>query len=260
MDELPPNAKALIALARSAEQPPQGAQERVRAAVAVAISVGAATATATAASHASASAAGTTKAGWLSGTPVKLAVVGGVVAAIGTATVLVQQQHKPTERPAAAVVAPQRDHAPVSPATAIEAPIAAQAPAVPLTAVPPSASVGPSATQPRLHRAKHARPVAPAAPTAPAVSTLHEEMTLLSEASSALDRGDLRTARAKLSAHAGRFAHGQLAPERRGLEMLHACLTKPAAAVSGARAYLKMSPSAVLAARIAAACKLEKQP
>ena len=71
-------------------------------------------------------------------------------------------------------------------------------------------------------------------------------------------QSDLAQARALLASHHTRFAAGQLREERRGLEVLTRCVANQTGAVAAASAYLRTAPDAVLAARIASACKLEK--
>ena len=90
MDELPRHARDLLALAREADEPSVEDRERVRKALAVALTASAATAAGSVASHASASSAMQVgvrlgaKTAWLASTAGKLAVTGGVIAALGT--------------------------------------------------------------------------------------------------------------------------------------------------------------------------------
>jgi hypothetical protein len=268
MDELPPHAKDLLSLARMADEPPTAARERVRHAVAVALTAGAATAVGTAASHAAAS--GVTsmgaKAGWLASTAVKLVITGGVLAALGTTALIMQ----PT-RHAAREAAPATRAAVQSPSRTATQTARASVPSQPVAAVPvvpvfePSQAVPPLApVQPLLHAVAghaHRAPAVATAVTAVAPEpSLHAEMTILYEASAALDRGQLAQARSLLASHRTQYANGQLSEERRGLEVLTACMDHRPAANSSARVYLRDKPDALLASRIALACKLESAP
>lgn len=253
MDELPVHAKQLLAQARLAEDPPAGARERVREGVALAVGVGVAAAAGTAASHASASSVASlgAKAGWLASTAGKLVLVGGVITALGTTALVLRPTHE-IERAAKPAKAAPSTPTPSSVARPV------QVPGVPVQAqsalLPASA---PATARPEPHVAEPTARHAPGPARSIAPTSLHGEMTLLSEASVALSRSDLRSARALLAKHRRQYGAGQLVQERRGLEVLAACMAQRADAMRSARGYLRANPDGVLAARVASACKLE---
>jgi hypothetical protein len=261
MDELPPHARDLLAQARLADEPPRDASERVRGAVALAVSAGAAAAAGTAASHASASklASAGAKVGWLTTTGAKLAVTGGVIAALSTTALVVRstqravhERNSTTQVPLhVAKRAESRPTPPSAPSQTKQA-LAARPPVELAQPVQKIAALGheqrPSTSG--AHRSRTATSDA-------AEPSLHAEMSILYEASSALDRGQLAEARTLLSSHREQYANGQLREERLGLEVLEACMARGPTASVEAHRYLRAKPDALLGARIASACKLE---
>jgi outer membrane protein assembly factor BamD (BamD/ComL family) len=87
---------------------------------------------------------------------------------------------------------------------------------------------------------------------------LRAEMTILQQASAALDRGELAQARSLLKTHRAQYPQGQLSEEQQGLEALTRCMAGDAgaqpSAQRSAQRYLKSAPQGVLAARVARAC------
>jgi hypothetical protein len=85
---------------------------------------------------------------------------------------------------------------------------------------------------------------------------LAAEMSLLSQAADALAEQDTSRARLALNEHQKRFRHPQLREEREGLSVLTRCMERPDGAQGEARSFVHKSPSSILAARIKQACRL----
>lgn len=231
MDELPREAKNMLALAKSAQPRPEpGARERVRSRVDAAVAAAALTESGSA--DEALSKLGTSK-GLLTNTKVMLASAALFVAAGG---VLLATR---------APVAPRTERAEVGEVEVLAVPQARKAEEEVGTSPSPSTSMSTSTST------KHVS----------ATPTLHEpsladEMALLSQASDALNQRDTSRARLLLSEHKKRFRHPQLREERDGLSLLTHCLERPDAVRSEARSFVQRNPAMMLAARIKQACGL----
>jgi len=235
MNELPRGAKELLALARLAESSPVEAKERVRSGVAFAL----AGSVAPSVSALQSAQAAKLKAGFLSTLHGKIALVSGIAMLIGAGAFVLLRAHEPAPRSAAA----ERVDSPE--AAEPKAPLVAPPESTPSTAVPIAPAL-PARAKP-IHKARATESVASS-------DSLRTEMTMLHEASVALDRGELETAAARLEAHRTQYPNGQLSQERQGLQVLARCMANEASSASAARAYLRSAPQGVLFARVERAC------
>jgi hypothetical protein len=90
----------------------------------------------------------------------------------------------------------------------------------------------------------------------PEPSGIAEELRLVRAASAALDQSEPERALDRLAEHARRFPSGELAIERRGLELIARCTIDPQAALRAERdQFLARFPSAPIAARLSRACE-----
>lgn len=236
MNELPREAKAMLALAKDAHDPPDPrARERVRGKVLAAVTV-VPVGLSVGAAQLGKPSAGLFKT-WFGS---KTALAGALIAlgAVGSMTVM-------RARPDAARPAPA-----VAPPASLPEPASA---GLPTPVVTPAAStqLEPEALPARV---RSVRAAAASAPTP--VPSLHAELNLLANATQQLEQGDTQAALRSLAEHRRRFARSQLRPEREGLEVLAHCQQKRAQAQKAARAYLARTPTAVLIARIEQACGL----
>lgn len=253
MDELPRDAKELLALARSADEPPTAARGRVRQAVALTLTASVATSAGHAGASSSAKSAAL-KTPFLSTLSGKLALVSSALVMLGAGAFVLSRTTAPS-RPSESAVAPASPSLPN--AAAYEARPAVDQPSE-RSAEPaaPETTVEDSAPPARVARAHKPQALAPSASD----DGLRAEMTLLHDASAALDRGEVAQARSLLHAHRAQHANGQLREERQGLEVLARCMANDASAESSARAYLRSTPEGVLSARITSACIERSKP
>jgi hypothetical protein len=214
-DELNPDARQLVDLAREARTP--GDQDKLRIAERLAIPLAAGVIAGSAAGAAKAAAGATTGA--------KLAGVGATqaanttllgsigakiaaavaVAAVGTALVVSNLDSQPAETPLAS------------------APAAVPSPVVAPSQPAPAAETSPPAPEPVIEAPK-AAPANP--PTIHSTTPAHElaqEAALLHEAQSAWRSGQSAQALQLANQHAQRFPHSQLADERDVLRVLSLC-------------------------------------
>jgi hypothetical protein len=206
------------------------------------------------AGHASAAGASIAKTSAWTSAAAKIAMTGGVIVALGTGTVMWQRAQSPHAEPRVS-----EQHAPratTKPAVPAPTPSAAseEVTAAPPREEPAKAPVEVEARTTAKARTRHTTPSTPSTPS------LQEEMAILYRASAALERGDANEARALLTSHARLKSGGQLAPERRGLELVEACMSRRPGAERKARAYLQSAADAVLAARVARACAVDEEP
>jgi hypothetical protein len=90
----------------------------------------------------------------------------------------------------------------------------------------------------------------------PEPSGIAEELRLVRAASAALDQSAPERALERLAEHARRFPSGELAIERRGLELIARCTINPHAVLRAERdQFLARFPSAPIAARMSRACE-----
>ena len=276
MDELPREARELLALVQDAHDPPDaGARSRVKHGVLLAAAAGggaAALASKAVASAAGSAATGAAKTGLFASATAKMFLAGSAIVVASAVTVAVPRMSTPAREDThqQASTRKARPHASAKPQQ-LQAPAIApesepmqqalEQPAVEPAAQPPVAQLGvplieaagQSASE-RAHvvRAARARAHKSAGPS------LEAEMRLLQGASDALASNDVAHARALLGEHRKTFPQGQLRAEREGLITLAACTQGGAAAQKQARVFLRKEPSAVLSARIRSACKLDE--
>jgi hypothetical protein len=196
-DDLGPDARRLVDLARKARTPGEGDKLRIAERLAVPLAAGAAIGTA----------AGAAKAGASSSIFASLgAKVAAVVGASAVAAALVVSQVDTTPTPAPTPTAPAK------PAPAV----APQPEAVAPEAPPESAPVTPESLAP-------AKPTPTAAPSVKPADELAQEAALLHEAQAAWRAGQSAQALQLANQHAQRFPRSQLANERDVLRVLSLC-------------------------------------
>jgi hypothetical protein len=270
MDELPREARELLALARDAHDPPEdGARDRVKRGVLVAAAAGggaAALASKAVASAASSAATGAAKGGLFASASAKMFLAGSALVVASAVTVAVPRMvHKrqSTEHQAERARKPRTKPSHTEPSAKVVAPEQASAPSVEAEASAEPAPQVPNTTAGLLNGAfenaaqKLAQRPAARVRTRPVTPSLQAEMRLLSSASDAISAHELGRARTLLAQHRKTFPHGQLRAEREALLALAACSDGGASAQKQARAFLAKEPDAVLAARLRSACKLE---
>jgi hypothetical protein len=231
MNELPREARAMLALAKDAHDPPE--RERVRGRVLAAVAIAPLGLSASALAKPS---AGLFKA-WFGG---KSALAGALLllAAGGSLAALRARPDAPTRSARVAQPAPvEQQDAPAAPGKGVEG------------AAAPAADVMRGKGPARAGRASVKNNGA-------AAPSLHAEVSLLTRAEDQLERGDAQAALRSLQEHRRRFAHSQLQPEREGLEVLAHCQQKQAKSQAAARAYLARTPASLLVARIEHTCEL----
>ena len=248
MDEMNPNARALLNAARSYDDPTDSDQDRVRAAVLMRIgsvaAVGTAAITAAKASSAAAS-AGPLLATSLAST----ALFSGVAAKIGAVVVigaLASGAYVAFRAPQhSSLVAPVGKPALVTP---VSAPVV---PAAPLAAVEPvatqAADLPTEDSKPSVNRVRSR------------AADLEGEMKLLRQADGALRRGDSAGALAALNKHATQYPSGALSQEREGVRAIALCSGgNVAQGQSAAQRFLAQASKSPLASRIRSACSLKE--
>jgi hypothetical protein len=255
-DELSPDARALLAEVRGADDPSADDRARVRRTLMATIAgTTAGLAASGAASSAAASSAGTAVTLSL-GAKIAAVVLVGATAIGGTIAAAPWDEEEP-----APVVEPQ---APArarrsEPRAAIEpAPVAPVAPAVedaPIEEVVEAAPIEIAAPVRVEGRVRTAAPEPEEQAPLPSPSTLAEEVGLLRAAQSALNGGDHELALSRLSEHARRFPNGSMAEERDAARVLALCRAgRMDEARALAQRFLRERPSSPLAARVRASC------
>ncbi|HWB82043.1 MAG TPA: hypothetical protein VG755_44075, partial [Nannocystaceae bacterium] len=106
---------------------------------------------------------------------------------------------------------------------------------------------------PKLEAPRREQPAPAIAPIA-AEDTLVAETELVSAADRALARGRAEEALALAADHADRFADGQLALERRAIELSARCVLDRAGARDDAAAFLRTHADTSAAAKVRARC------
>ncbi|HTM43550.1 MAG TPA: hypothetical protein VL137_01270 [Polyangiaceae bacterium] len=236
MNELNPDARRLVSLAREGRTPDEGDKSRVAERLALAIAAGTAAGTAAGVAKAAATAevagAGAKVVGstLLGSMGAKIAAVA-LLGAVSTAVVVGQMSSKQSAPSSANAGAVQIQR--VAPAPHIaDAPIAPAEPAAEQSTAEPAVE-----------------PKAPLKSTAPAVQSnkpsLAEEAALLHQAQSAWRAGQSAEALRLANEHAQRFPHSQLGNERDVLRVLSLCKLGQiqAAQQIGARLLLKAQDS-----------------
>lgn len=253
MNELPRDARALLALTRDAHDPPdEMAKERVRVRLAALASVPVASSLLRPGRVAKPGATGwlASSKPMLTGALMALAVGSGIWALAG-------QGGRPSSASSAVGVQTQTPEA-LPPAVPT-----ANAPQV--TPLPPPPERAPAATDldeaPSARRTSTTRNAQPARVRAARSgaaegSSLSQETALLARAADSLSHNDITSALATIDEHRRRFGRSQLSQERRGLLVLAHCLQSPTEARPEARAYIGRAPASVLIARLELACGL----
>jgi hypothetical protein len=243
MNDLSPEARALLRDARPFDEPSRSDADRVHAAVlakvGVAVGVGAGI---TAASPSIAAGPIAT----LGATVVKVGAAIVVAGSLATAGYVTLRSPSPKSHPVAAVHAP-----PEAVATNVERDLA----------LPPMATtpmIAPREVQaPSRAKGVRVRPSAPAVVEKMPRSApdLEGEARLLEQADGDLRRGDANAALARLADHAAIYPNGALREEREGMRVVALCRAGRAAeGNAAAERFLARSPRSTLATRIRAAC------
>ena len=248
MDEMNPNARALLNAARSYDDPSDSDQDRVRAAVLMRVgsvaAIGTAAITAAKASSAAAS-AGPLLATGLAST----ALLSGVAAKIGAVVLigaLASGAYVAFRGPHAATVPAVSPAAVVPPAAVVELAPVPVADAVPVAAI---AAVDPSVEGSKLSPVR----------VRSRAADLEGEMKLLRQADGALRRGDAAGALSALNKHAVQYPSGALSQEREGVRAIALCSSgNVSQGQSAALRFLSQAAKSPLASRIRSACSLKE--
>jgi hypothetical protein len=271
MNDLSPEARALLELASGEDSPNTEDRVRVRQALAASLAAGAvsSSATAAAASKSALTAAGAAK------STVGIWLTVGVVAGLaGSAAIYVSKSDTPSAASApkrdavkTRAVAPLQAPGPEIPATPPAAPEVPAAPPArpPITRTAPSAGKGSVAAHLPVNDVSHAAaPLPPPAPPPPTISqpatiaSLAPETALLESARTALGRGDAPGALALLERHEREFPTGALLEERLAAKVFALCsLGRREEAARAATRLLRVSPASPLRARILDSCAYE---
>jgi hypothetical protein len=255
MDELSPESRELIELARPGEEPTGADRERVHTALAARIAAAAvAGASVTAGTTAGAKAAGMGAASLF-----KIAGLVAVVAGVGAGAVAV---HRSVTEPAPSVTAPA---------------IVGTAAPIDTAKTPASAQGGGAADEPEpTESAGDGKEPAESAEAsrgtgypdtgvpsarASAPSTLEEETALLRKAQRAMRDGDPERALDLLDEHDEQYANGVLREERQAARVIALCKAgKVAEARAAAARFLAERPNSPLAPRVRNACSSAGSP
>ena len=272
MNDLSPEARALLELASGEDSPSTEDRVRVRRALAASLAAGVVSTSATAAA---ASKSALTAAGAAKSTVGMWLTVGLVAGLAGSAAIYVSTtdapstgstpKHDAVKTKAVAPPEPVAPEAPAAPPAAPEAPAVAARP--PRTAT--GASKGSVAVRAAVSDVSHSAAPQPAtpppAPPAPAISqpaaiaSLAPETALLESARTALGRGDAAGALALLERHEREFPTGALLEERLAAKVFTLCsLGRREDAARAASRLLRISPSTPLRARILDSCAYER--
>jgi hypothetical protein len=235
MDELGPEARALLALVADGHEPPTGASERVWQAVSTDLASGMRLDAGRVADRPAL--AGHGSFGFMSKVIWALALIGGIGAGMSM---------RSAWRPEVS-----RDQPP----TAMAIPLAA-----PELHDVPRASVGESAAATDPHRVS-VLSQARATPPRPARSadTLLQEVAALRKASDVLANEQPEQALILLRAHERRFKSGMLGEERQALTLLARCALDAHATLASARTFIARTPNAIMRGRIEKACGLGEE-
>lgn len=232
-DELNPDVRKLVDLARRARTPDAGDKRRVAERLAVPLATGAAVGTATAAA----------KAAGLGALGAKLGAVVAVAVAV-SAVVVTQRAREPLATPPSQAASGSAA-APPLPSATVLAPQPSVVPPLPASAAAPRARSSPPAPSRSLTSA----------------SELEEEAALLHRAQSAWRAGESARALQLANEHAQRFPRSQLTNERDVLRVLSLCKLGrvESAKQVGARLLLSARGSPWYPS-IAGSCAAEKSP
>jgi len=254
VSELGPEAKALLDLARGADDPSGADRARVRSAVAARVAIGAAAGAAVTAATTTSVAGAGAAAGAVAaplGLGMKILFAIGAAAAVGMGAVTYVDSKPPAPRPSATAsqVAP-RD----PPRAALPSATSAQPPRAPA----PSPSQEPEPA-PSVSATARVSPSAPAAAPSSSVPSVTREVELLAEAQSAINAGDGARALVLLDEHARRFPSGAMSQEREAARVFALCaLGRTGEARAAAERFLSAFPTSPQAARVRASCGAPK--
>jgi hypothetical protein len=271
MSDLGPEARAIVGVARSADDPTPADRARLRGAVFAAIAAGSAVGAGGAASAAPAvaGAAKAAGAGALASISVaaKVGVAVAVAALVGAGALVATRPGAEASRApsssAVAVVAPPRveplaSSSSAAPAVPVASPAARVEPALEPSVVASAAPrVAPKSAIARAAASAAPEPVAPPspAPAAPVEDPLAVEARRLGEVQGALAAGDPARALSLVDEQSAAFSKGELAEERRAARVIALCkLGRVAEARAAADAFLRDHPGSPLADRVRAAC------
>jgi hypothetical protein len=243
MNELSPEARALLRAARSFDEPNEEDNRRVRSAVFARVGVGVAAGVAATVSTSSLAAS-------------TGAILTGMVAKVGVTVLLVGGL-------STGAYFAMRSPAPVHPV--IQAPSPPQAPIPPPAPFVQSVSDVPKVEAqpvPVVRPAKEPVPVAaPSRPSRPARpnSDVEGEVRLLEGADADLRRGDASAALARLAEHASKYPDGALREEREGMSVVALCRAgRLSEGKAAAERFLSRAPKSPLASRMRVACGIQR--
>jgi hypothetical protein len=241
MNDLSPQAKALLRAARSFDEPSDDDHRRIRSSVLSRVGAGAALGLA--ATLSTSSLAASTGA-ILSGTAAKIGIA--VLLAGGLSTGAYFATHSRS----------------ASRQAVVETVKAAPQPTLPAMSEPVSAVESPAAIEsPSPQPTRTKEPAAAAAKSrAPRASgDIEGEVRLLEEADADLRRGDAAGALVRLGEHATKYPGGALRQEREGMNVVALCQAgRQAEGRAAAERFLSRSSKSALASRIRAACGIPR--
>ncbi len=268
MNQLTPEARAIIDAASVAEAPPARAKKRIHAAILAGIATGAAEGTA-GAGAATASAA----AGWGVGLKLLLPLMiagfgagGAYVAGVFDAGVEDAGEQSAVSSQQSAVNRSEPPPA-TEPMAATEPMPTTESEPMPTTEPEPAGSAEPApvaepAPEPKPKKIARAKPrpkhLPAPVPALATASSIAEEMRLIGRARKALGAGDNAAAVAIAAEHAQRFPSGQLTQERDAVRVRARCNRGDANARGAAEKFLARWPKSPYAAQVRGSCKLEE--
>jgi hypothetical protein len=236
VDELPPDARDLLRLARSEHGPSDlAARARVRASLQRSLGAGAAR-------------GGLFKSGALAtGAKISMAVL-----ALGAVATLPLWRPRQEPAPRSAESAPR---AVPSPAPAEHAPEQPDLGPAHVDALLPPTAPSAEAPPPKLSRPSTSKAVREAGG-----DSLQGELKLMQSVSEAVARGDHRAADALLGQHQTRYARPLMREEREGFAAMVGCMAQSSGAGAAARAFVRRHPQSLLRARVQRACQGSDAP
>ncbi len=252
MNDLLPEDRALLDLARDHHEPSRSDRARVRTALIVQLGVGTGLPTAASTSTAAAAGAGlAVTSGAVAGVAAKVLAGIAIVGAVGAGGAAM---YRAGRLPRALKPASGATTQNAEPATVLLPPPAALAPlsvpAIPAIARGPSVGLGPPRQR---HDEVESQVEAPAPHLSP--STLESETRLIRAGIAALHGGDPAAALAFFDEHARSYPNGALAEERAAEGVTALCdLGRVDEANRAAAAFVVQHPGSPLAARVSASC------
>lgn len=246
MNELPPDARALLSLAKASHEPTDPlVKERVRQQVQLAVAASAA------GGLLSASTAKATtvvaKGGLFSSVVGKVGIAAVALGVVGGGGALLQAR-------SAVHRVEQSQERTVAKEVASPAPVGAS---VPVVAPAPEQAAAEAEAKTVTGDERAAARVAAPHNAARGAASLPAELKLLKAASEALSRGDLVRGSTLLREHRQRFAQPMLREERDGLELVARCQRGDQDARASALKFIAEHGSSMVTATIKQACKLE---